>query len=71
MKFYKLAKKYGAPVIVASSAMAANAAFAIDQTTVDTAISTGTIVVTAVVAGVITVAALAFGLNMVKGLISK
>lgn len=71
MKFRQMVKKYAAPVIVASSGMAANAAFAIEQATIDTAIANGAVVVAAVVAGVITIAALAFGLNMVKGLISK
>lgn len=71
MKFRQMVKKYGAPVVVASAAMAANAAFALDKADVDAAVSNGAIVVGAVVAGVITVAALAFGLNMVKGLIAK
>lgn len=71
MKFYSIAKKYAAPVAVASAAFMGNVAFAMDKADIDTAISTGTTVVTAVVAGVVAIAALAFGLNMVKGLISK
>lgn len=71
MKLRQMAKKYFVPAVVASAGMAASSAFAIEQATIDTAISNGAIVVAAVVSGVITIAALAFGLNMVKGLISK
>lgn len=71
MKFRQMVKKYAAPVVVASAAMAANAAFAIDTADITAASTNGQAAVALVVAAVIGVAALAFGLNMVKGLISK
>lgn len=71
MKFRQMVKKYGAPLVVASAGMAANAAFAIDQATVEAAKENGLLVVGLVVAAVISISALGFGLNMVKGLISK
>ena len=71
MKFRQMVKKYAAPVVVASAGMAANAAFAIDQATIDAAKENGLLVVGIAVTAVISIAALGFGLNMVKGLISK
>jgi len=71
MKFRQMVKKYAAPVVVASAAMAANAAFAIDTADITAASTNGQTAVALVVAAVIGIAALAFGLNMIKGLISK
>lgn len=71
MKFRQIAKKYAAPVIVASAALAANAAFAIDTADITAATTSGQTAVGLVVAAVIGIAALAFGLNMIKSLISK
>jgi hypothetical protein len=70
MNFRSIAKKY-APVVVGSVAMAAGSAFAIDSADINAAVTDGKTVVGLVVAGVVAVSALGFGLNMIKGLISK
>lgn len=69
MKYFNVARKFGA--VVVGSAVVASANAATTTETVTGAITDGTAVVQLVVGGVIALAALAFGLGMMKSWLSK
>ncbi len=70
MKYFNVARKFGA-VVVGSAVLASASMAATTAETVTGAITEGTSTVQLVVGGVIALAALAFGLGMMKSWLSK